>query len=60
MPTPPRRTAPLKRPHVAPVNPRAARSLPFSVPGEYFQLVPTGGALLCVAQVSPEQARLKP
>jgi hypothetical protein len=39
---------------------RATRSLLFSVPGEYFQLVPAGEALMCVAQVSREQALREP
>jgi hypothetical protein len=39
---------------------RATKNLLFAVPGEHFQLVPAGQALLCVVRVTPEQARQQP
>jgi hypothetical protein len=60
MPTPPGKHRALKQFGPSWMDPRAARSLSFSVPGEYFQLVPAGEALMCVVRVSHEQAQRGP
>lgn len=60
MPPAPRSKPPEKRPASPAERARATRSLLFSVPGEHFQLVPVGEAVMCVARVSPEQALREP
>lgn len=60
MPPAPRSKPPEKRPASPAEKARATRSLLFSVPGEHFQLVPVGEAVMCVARVSPAQALREP
>lgn len=60
MPSAPRSRSSPPQPASPAATTRATSSLLFSVPGEHFQLVPAGQALLCVVRVSPEQARYQP
>jgi hypothetical protein len=60
VPSAPRSKSSPRQPAPPATEARATKNLLFAVPGEHFQLVPAGQALLCVVRVTPEQARQQP